>query len=174
MSNKLYMILVFVASLLLSAQANSLAISDVNFGLLPDATTQAAAAHLGNRNDTARRVNRIDGLFEGDRWRLLDRTNRDSNNFRDTTFELTADTGQRSGSWNLSWSGTDIPLYMDLVFVVKAGQNWGAYLVESVNVGGGLLAAFGSFEVTMAKQAQSSSTAATCFNLRASCRCASA
>ena len=50
----------------------------------------------------------------------------------DATFSLTESYsgGATSGSWSLSWAGSDLPLEMSIAAVLKAGSFWAGYLFE--------------------------------------------
>jgi len=131
-----------------STHAFSAAITDVDLQLISPTYENPSAVGSGTRNDKARKLNSLTGLFEGDRWKLLDRTNKDSRQFEDVTFTINAETGERSGSWDMSWSGTGLGIYMDIVLVTKAGGEWGAYLFESVLIDNSVTTANGNFAIS--------------------------
>ncbi|RLQ20373.1 hypothetical protein DWB85_17915 [Seongchinamella sediminis] len=126
-------------------------VNDVVFRVLPGDYQYADAAQLLGGNDSLSAINALNGGFAGDAWSLLDKTGESASAFFGVTFELTAQLGATSGSFELSWSETGspgLPLSMDFVFVSKAAGNWGAYLFESIDFSSDPLSGDGLFEVT--------------------------
>ena len=68
-------------------------------------------------------------------------------------FTLTGiDTGSSSGNWTLAWADVgdplDLPLTLDIVFVVKGSNNFASYLFEDLNLIGDPGSGSGTWEVT--------------------------
>gem|GEM_PF-2010559 len=131
---KLRTTVISLGACLLASQAHAIAISDATIqnptgGLEPSSAAVLEKGKIKNAN-----INALTGLFAGDAWTLLDRTNKASKPFNDVNFLLAADTGQRSGEWALSWDGFDFPAYMDYVLVLKSGKQWSAYLFDSASL----------------------------------------
>ncbi|MEZ5504302.1 MAG: hypothetical protein R3E50_17200 [Halioglobus sp.] len=116
---------------LLASQAQAIAITDVNLQLSGGGSANPSAAELAQNKPKKAKINALTGLFAGDPWTLLDKSNKPSKTFQGVDFVLTADTGQRSGDWQVSWGAADLPLNMDFVLVLKSGEKWGAYLFEA-------------------------------------------
>ncbi len=139
------------ASLLVSP-AHAIAIAGATIQNSTGGLNSSSAAVLGQGKVKKANINALTGLFAGDEWRLLDRENKPSKPFNNVNFLLTADTGQRSGEWGVSWDGTDIPDYMDYVLVLKSGKKsgkrWGAYLFESASLGPDLQDLGGTFGIS--------------------------
>ena len=77
-------------------------------------------------NDT---VSEMNGLF-GPTWYLLDKSDEASQTVFGVEWEVTADIAQ-SGSWTIKWTdtgATSLPLTMDLGFVVKAANDFKAWV----------------------------------------------
>ncbi|MAT92320.1 MAG: hypothetical protein CME59_06940 [Halioglobus sp.] len=121
-------------ALLAAAPATSwaIAITDVSFAIPPAAAVNADAAILQPGNHNEADINALAGLFAGDPWSLLDKTDEGSSVFNGVTFELTADVDAQGGDWELSWSGPGLPLTMDFIFVTKAANDWAAYLFQDI------------------------------------------
>jgi len=119
---------------LLASQAHAIAITDATIQNSIGGLDSSSAAVLGLGKIKNANINALTGLFAGDSWSLLDRTNKPSKPFNAVNFLLTANTGQRSGEWGVSWDDTDVPAYMDYVLVLKSGKQWGAYLFESASL----------------------------------------
>lgn len=85
----------------------------------------------------------INALKWGNDWTLLDKTDEDGAVFQSLTFTLTSLVTNESlgnGSWLLTVSdaagGLNLPLYMDLVFTLKAANSYSAYFFDGVLVDG--------------------------------------
>jgi hypothetical protein len=131
--------------------ASAFSVTDVTSGISEGLF--ADDAQLFDGNDRLRDINEFtgDGVFDGGEWVLLDKTDDSPNPFEGVTFELTADVGDSSGEWSLTWSELDssgLPLEMDFVFVTKAASNWGAYLFESVTFTSDPLVLNGTYTVS--------------------------
>lgn len=126
----------FLGSLLFTlscSQSHAISITDVQFG-----GANADAAVLNNGNDNVNGINSLGGAFgDGntstmhDNWTLLDKTDESSANYYGLTFEITTQDSGNDGSFVLSWgqnSNYNSALMLDLVFVTKAAQSYGAYL----------------------------------------------
>lgn len=133
---------------LAASRAQAIAITDVSFRILPDAYQNASAAQQLSGNDSVAAINALTGVFAGDAWTLLDKTDASSTLFNNVTFTLTSAVGSTSGGWQLSWSGGGLPLNMDFIFVTKAANNWGAYLFESTNFTAAPVTGDGTFAIS--------------------------
>lgn len=101
---------------------------------------------IGAINDSAAAINGLMAWQDpvGD-WALLAKTDPDSsvgtNTLSGIDFTLSA-SGGTSGTWTLSAFDTNgpayanLPLYMDFVAVLKAGNGYAAYFFDDVTVGG--------------------------------------
>jgi hypothetical protein len=119
---------------LLAAQAHAIAVSNATIRNSQGGFDNASATWLGQGHIKDANIDALPGLFEGDHWSLLDRTNKSSKTFNGVNFLLTADTHQRTGDWSLDWIGSGAPAYMDYVLVLKSGKQWGAFLFDSVSL----------------------------------------
>jgi hypothetical protein len=127
---------------LFASQTYAFGVTDVSINNLAGTFESSSAVQRGKGNFKKADIN---GLFAGDPWALLDTTDKSSNDFLDVSFLFTADAKQKSGAWELNWSGSPLPLYMDFALIMKGGKEWGAYLFESRNVNSGTGAADGKF-----------------------------
>ena len=86
----------------------------------------------------------------GSGWTFLVKDDGDveSENFMGVDFQLDADIGDKSGSWTLSWSGSGLPLTLDLVGTLGGGSKLAAYLFEGVNFLNDPAQGTGSFEIS--------------------------
>src|SRR5690606_21103139 len=134
-----------VGATLLVAKAHAIAITDVDFRILPGTYQNPSQALLSPGNDSTAAIN---ALFPGDPWTLLDKTDGGSTAFHGVTFVITGDEDSTSGAWQLSWSGAGLPLNMDFVFVTKAGNAFGAYLFESWDFSTSPLSGDGRFQIS--------------------------
>lgn len=121
------------------ATAGSLAISNAYGVAITDVTYEgstADAAYAGSGpNDSASAVN---GLIGGSTFEFLAKHDQpgtySSNTYMGVDFDISADLGG-SGDWTLSWTDVStpgLPLLMDIVVAIKAGNGWGAYLFEDI------------------------------------------
>ncbi|MCB1701141.1 MAG: hypothetical protein KDI14_09920 [Halioglobus sp.] len=133
---------------LAASRAQAIAITDVSFRIPPAVSQNASAAQQVAGNDSVAEINKLSGAFAGDTWTLLDKTDAASTVFNNVTFTLTSVAGNKSGGWQLSWSGGGLPLNMDFVFVTKAARDWGAYLFESMNFTTAPMAGEGTFAIS--------------------------
>lgn len=95
---------------------------------------------LVDANDS---LSAINGLNWGNDWTLLDKTDAVGAVFQSLTFTLTSVVTNASlgnGSWLLTVSdaagGLNLPLYMDLVFALKAANSYSAYFFDGVLIDG--------------------------------------
>ncbi|MDH3977888.1 MAG: PEP-CTERM sorting domain-containing protein [Gammaproteobacteria bacterium] len=88
--------------------------------------------------------------FTGFDFIVKDETSPDT--YMGIEFTLTGITAGTSGNWTLGWSDAgdplDLPLTMDLVFVVKASDSFSSYLFEEVDLIGDPGSGSGTWEVT--------------------------
>lgn len=112
---------------------NNQATSDLTF----NGTNATDCYGLDDINDNLARIN---ALNWGSDWVLLDKTDEVGLAFQSLTFTLTSETSQSGGSWLLkvgdAASGLNLPLYMDLVFALKAADYYSAYFFDGVLVDG--------------------------------------
>lgn len=115
-------VIVGVLTLMSATYAKAVAITDVTF----DGNNANSASALVSGNDTVAAVN---GLFNGDAFTLLDKTDGNSTEISGVTFIISANVD--AGTFELSWAETGLPglpISMDFVLVNKASTNWAAYL----------------------------------------------
>lgn len=118
----------------LTSQAYGIAITDVNIQTSEGVFVNPSAAYLGQGKAKKSAINGLTGLFAGDPWTPLDKTNKPSKTFNAVDFVLTADTRKRSGGWELAWGDSELPQTMEFILVLKGGKKWGAYLLEAGNM----------------------------------------
>jgi hypothetical protein len=142
-----------MAASLIAAQGHAaISVSDATVQNATAGLTNASATVMGQGKIKNAKVNEFTGLFAGNEWSKLDRTNQSSKTFEGVNFVLAADTGQNSGEWFLDWSGAAVPEYMDYVLVLKSGKQWGAFLFESVNPSLDLQDLGGTFQISWLNQ----------------------
>jgi len=136
----------------LASQSHAVAISDINIQTSEGVFTNPTAAYLGQGKAKKSAINALTGLFAGDPWSPLDKTNKPSKTFNGVDFLLTADTRQKSGDWGLSWGASDLPQSMDFIVVLKGGKKWGAYLFEAGSLFSDSGSIAGLFEMSLLNQ----------------------
>ncbi len=126
--------LLCVGASLLAFQAHAISITDVSVQTSEGIFTNPSAAYLGQGKAKKAAINALTGLFAGDPWKPLDKTNKPSKPFDGVNFTLTADTGMKAGEWDLAWTESNLPQTMDFILLVKGGRKWGAYLFEAGSI----------------------------------------
>ncbi|MEZ5572925.1 MAG: hypothetical protein R3E64_13010 [Halioglobus sp.] len=137
---------------LLASQAHAIAVSAVTLQNSGGGYDNASASAQGLKKPKKSVINGLDGLFAGDQWTVLDKSNKPSKTFNGVDFVLTADSRQRSGDWGLTWNDSDLAQYMDFVVILKGGKQWAAYLFEAGSIGVDSLSANGIFDMPLVKK----------------------
>lgn len=139
----------YLGAFLLSSQVHAVSITDVSIQTSTGVFQNPSAAYLGQGKAKKAAINGLTGLFAGDPWTPLDKTNKASKTFNGVDFTLTADVRQKSGEWGLAWNDAALLQTMDFILVLKGGKKWGAYLFESGSLFSDAGGINGLFEMTL-------------------------
>ncbi|GAB5450513.1 MAG: hypothetical protein Hals2KO_08410 [Halioglobus sp.] len=133
---------------LLSLGAQAAVVTDVN--VVSGAGAHADAAYLAPGSESLQELNALEGAFAGGDWSFLEITDdaMASTSFGAASFTLVGAIGAPAGDWRIRWEGAASPLQMDLVIVVKAADQWGAYLFNGVDMNAGQGSIEGGFDVS--------------------------
>lgn len=138
---------VSLGACLLASHVHAAAITDINIQG-SGGFDGPAAVFSGSGKPRKDTINALAGLFEGDAWSLLDKTNKPSAPYNDVVFQLNADTRRRSGIWELNWDTPEFSPNMDFILLLKAGKQWGAYLIPAAGLGPMAQTLAGNFEIS--------------------------
>lgn len=85
-------------------------------------------------NDNVTLINGLNGLFAGNSWTEIAKDDgpgvADTGSIDGVTFTVKATTG-KSGTWDLTWTGSALPATVDLVAVLKGAGYWSAFLFDN-------------------------------------------
>ncbi|WP_310601252.1 PEP-CTERM sorting domain-containing protein [Desulfobulbus sp.] len=117
-----------VVALFIASQAHALSLSDVTFnGQVADAYTG-----LVSGNDS---TNAANAYFGGGFSQIVKDDNpgsgTDNGVFGGLNFTLSASKG-KTGTWDLTWSGANLPATIDFMVVLKAGSNFVGYFFDDI------------------------------------------
>lgn len=139
---------VTLGAYLLASHAQAVAITDASILGAAGAFQSSSAVQSGKGKPKKEHINGFSGIFAGEPWSLLDKTNKPAEPFNDVLFLLSADVRKRSGTWELSSDKPYIPPLMDFLLLLKSGKHWGAYLFEAGVIDPVDQAIGGNFEIS--------------------------
>jgi hypothetical protein len=94
-----------------------------------------AVAWVEGSNDNAEAINELGPYFFGSEFSLLGTTGTTPPDLSGTLDGITLsfeafNVGDKSGTWDLTWSGIGFPVTIDIVAVLKGGNGYAAFLFD--------------------------------------------